>query len=121
MPNPSSASVHQDAVLWEFDSYGNNGYPQVKSPIQIKVRWATTTEEFNDPKRGPILSDAKIVCLQDIPVNSILWLGKQQDLPSPLADLYELRSFIKIPNVKATNFRRVGILVKYGDTLPTVV
>lgn len=110
----------QDAILWRFSSYTDDGMEKVDSPVALKVRWEATDREINTPDRGPIRADALVVLKIDVPLLSILRLGKISELDDPPGDLFQVQVFNKTPDIKGKNYRRTALLTKYGSSLPEI-
>lgn len=100
----------QDAVYWPltgFDAYGKPTYGEAQ---EIKVRWEDTQEEFVDAQGTKQVSRAKVYVGEDMAPGSMLILGvlsSTLDEDDPRASgALEVKSFAKLPNMKATEFLR---------------
>lgn len=111
---------NQKAVYWAASGTDMFGNRTVSSPIELKVRWESKTQEITNSGSEIVASDAFVVVDRDIEEGSILWLGKLSSVPSPVTNLKKVVAFSSIPDVKGKNFRRVAYLAKHGDSLPTV-
>lgn len=121
MPFIENSGLGQKAVLWEATSRADaQGKPKVSSPVEISVRWKAGRRQMADPNGNTISYDASVVVDQTIPVGSIMWLGEQTDLPSPLRDLFQVIASNDSPNLKSTRSRKLVKLQRYGNALPTV-
>lgn len=117
-------SLKQKAVLWAFSAYEADGTPKVVTGVEIPVRWEFKTQDVIDSQGRTIRSDAFAMLDRDVVVHSLMWLGASADLPADLADItdvYEVFSFRKIPTIKGTHYQRTAILIRYKDSLPTIV
>jgi hypothetical protein len=72
------------AVLWPATTvYDDQGQPVRSTPVELAwpngCRWVPSTRQVMDAKGNLINLDATVVVLQDIPVNSLMWLGELAD------------------------------------------
>lgn len=111
----------QDAVLWAIAGKDKFSAPKVSSPIALKVRWIDKQSESLDANNQVIRSDVTVKTNREIGVGSILWKGKLADVPSPAINLYQVIGSRTVPNVKNRETRYTVFLIRYSDTLPTVV
>ena len=105
----------QRAVLWVMTGYGDNGQPTYSTAREIRVRWEEKTEEMTGVNTSKFVSKAMIYVGEDIPLRSILWLGKISQLTSitdpKLNDhAFELQRLDIIPTIKANKFLRIAYL-----------
>ncbi len=111
----------QKAVLWVFAGYDGHGDVTVSAATEIDVRWEERRREVLDANGNSIAIDATVVVGQEIAVGSVLWLGALADVASPPVNLKQVVVYDSIPDVKGQEFRRTVGLVKYSDSLPTIV
>lgn len=111
---------HQKAVLWAANGFDNYGEPKVHGPVEIAVRWEEEGQEALDAQGNNIAIDASVVVDREIPVGSIMWLGRLRDVADPPVNLNQVVSFNKIPDVKGRTFRRTALLIRYSDALPSL-
>lgn len=99
----------QTAVYWGNpikDTYGNMTYD---SPIEISVRWDDQTDLVRDDTGKEIASKAQVQVLQDLEVDSWLYLGSLNDLGSPVPnpenvdEAYKIIRFDKNPLFGSTS------------------
>lgn len=126
MPAPELANRKQKAVLWPAievgvrnDDYGDHKVSSDK--VQINVRWEEKRREAVGALGNSIAIDATVVVDREIAVGSIMWLGKKDDLATPPVNLKEVADYQEIPDVKNRKRRRVVLLVRYSNELPTLV
>lgn len=113
------AGCRQEAVLWEFSgSFDDDGRPIVNSPVEVKVRWVPGGRQGDDPMGSVTDETVRVAVPQDIPINSIMWLGELFDLPSPPTDLYIVTGRNHATDVMGRDTRRELTLMRYSDTLP---
>lgn len=123
MPHPETDYRFQKAQMWEYvgdDEYVN---PVVSARVELTVRWEYKQIEMLDPKGQPIKLDALVISPEEIPVKSIMWLGKESELPDDLSTITELMQVVaydKIPDVKGRVFRKTYGLKRYTDQLPEI-
>lgn len=116
---------YQKALLWEstgnFDNYGNRF---ISAHEEISVRWENVRKELRSPSGQTIAIVAKVVVDRVIPMGSILWLGGETDLPGtasvPESDLCQVVDFKETPDIYGEYYRRVAMVARFTDTLPTI-
>ncbi len=123
MPAIELANRKQTAVLWAataatgFDDYGRH---KVTAATQIKVRWEEKNTEVVDANGNTVAIDVVVVVDRVVLTGSIMWLGKKDDLASPPVDLNVVVNYSAIPDVKGRITRRVVMLRRYNDKIPTI-
>ena len=117
--NVEQADLHQKAVLWR--AHGSDDYGQLKIdlPVEIDVRWEKGTRENLDSTTSSSSVTGRVFVAVEIPLKSILWLGKLVDLPSPKRDLVQVVDYSEIPDVKNRHARREVSVIAYNETLPS--
>ena len=106
----------QKAVLWGNPVADGNGDWTFDQPVEIDCRWEDTQKLFTDKDGKLSVSQAKVYIDRDIVTGSYLMLGTLVMLPSDASNpkringTYEVRSFSKLPNLKATEFLRTATL-----------
>jgi len=86
----------QTAVYWKYtgmDAYGNRAYVD---PIEIEVRWDNQTELIRDDNGKEVASKAQVQVLQDLEVDSWLYLGSLSDFGSPIPSPEDVDEAYKI-------------------------
>ena len=116
-----TSDLHQRAVLWRFDSHDDHGQLRVFSPEEIGVRWVENNREVVSKDGTVVVSTVQAVVEEDIPIDSILWLGELLDLPISPTDLMQVVSKSTVPDLKNRETFRELNLLRYQDTLPTIV
>lgn len=113
---------YQAATLWAKSGDDRYGEPTVTAPVNITVRWVEKRGQVMGKDDTPIRIDGRVVVNLDIEEGSIVRLGLIADLPDPVTGgLMEIVGFDKTADLKARNNRRVCLIRKYKDTLPTIV
>ena len=124
MPALESLDRKQKAAYWEAytaaNQLDNYGQRNVKSPVELKVRWVEGQREMLDAQGNSIAVDATAVVDRVIPLGSILWLGALADVPNPITQLHEVISRENTPDIKGRNMRRTVGLKRFRDALPTI-
>lgn len=120
MPPLESLDRHQYALLWEKVpktevQYDNYGEPIVRDPIQILVRWNDGRNETVDQQGATIAYDATVVVDRDIPIGSMMWLGRKQDYRITDTKLQVIH-VSTTPDLKNRNYRREVFLSRLHDT-----
>lgn len=84
---PALESYYHDrphyAVLWTLVRYDRFGAPVVVTnpeAIELRVRWNDVFKQIVDPKGNIITIDAQVVVAVDIPVGSVMWKGRLDDV-----------------------------------------
>lgn len=98
----------QDALYWALND--NDGYEDTfDPPILIKCRWEDVSELILDKNGEKVLSNAKILVLQDLDVGGVLYLGDFSGItnehrvsPLTLGSSFIIKKFSKIPRIKST-------------------
>lgn len=121
MPPISRKSLRQRAVYWAYSGTDRNGDPVLSSPVEIKVRWETDRSESINDDGTPISIDGNVKVDRAIVVNSVLWLGRLSELPTPVTNPMIVVSTSDTPNMKGRVIERWVVLRKYSNhNLPTV-
>lgn len=126
MPAFETMDLKQKAVLWAVaddgtpDDFDDHGEHKVKAAKEISCRWVEKHTEVVDNDGNTIALDAEVVVGIEVKIGSILRLGKQTELPSPLNKLYEVVVIATTPDIKNRNTRRTLLLRRYSDELPTI-
>ena len=110
-------------IYWAKSGDDDYGEPTVSTGIELEVRIEEGNAEILDPGGNSIGTDLSLILKQDVLVNSIIWIGTEDDLPddlTTLTDLYTIVGFIKVPDVKGIDYYREAQLKRHSDTLPTV-
>lgn len=105
----------QQAVYWGApvnDGYGGFTY---SAPVEIPVRWESSTEVITAADGTQYTSRAKVIVNQDVDEEGYLYLGSLSDLtaeekadPSIVYKAWKIRRFDKVPMIfKTDEFVRV--------------
>jgi len=121
MPPIETFHRHQTAVLWAANGTDNNGRRTVAAPVEIKVRWEDGAIESILPDGDPVLLDANVVVAQEVPMGSIMRKGTLASVPTPPTNLMEVNQRRYTPDLKDRKTRRVLMLIRFKDKLPTIV
>lgn len=124
MPPLETSCRNQKAVLWAANTLAaTDGSPTVSAATEIDVRWQDVQDQITDSQSNLVEITAKVVVNIDVVIGSVLWLGALEDFDSTLAtnDFRQMVGLKKIPDIKARHFRRVLLLKRLGNTLPTIV
>lgn len=103
----------QDAVLWQRISYTRQGVPIYGAPVAIRCRWEDVTQEYLSPQGQRELSSSVVYVSRDVAVGDRLALGElSSDTPlNPLdAKSWEVKQFLRFPNLKNTELLRTAYL-----------
>lgn len=117
-------TIPQKAMLWEFVSFDNYGQVQVSAAVEIDVEWPQGFSESNSNQDSKESSNDTVVVNQSVALQSLLWFGSENDLPTGTADpspLYTVVSRNVAPDIKARDYRYQLSVTRYSNTLPTIV
>lgn len=121
MPPLETADLHQKVVLYEKSGAPDRfGESKVKAAVEIDARWELVQRTITGPNGNPLAIDSVAVVDQDIPLGSLLWLGKKADLPSPVTNLREVVAKEETPDLKNRFTYREVLLRRYRDSLPDI-
>ncbi len=108
--------LKQSCIYWPpaGRAWNEFGRPLSASPEEILCRWEDTAEEYVDAQGTTRVSSARVLVGQDLAIGGFLVLGSLDDLdsgdgPEDVGAL-EIRSFQKMPDMRAKNFLRVAVL-----------
>ena len=112
-------SLRQKAVLWEASgSHDDAGRVTLEAAVEISCRWVATYKTALDSHGDPITVTAEVMVAQDVPDESILWLGEKEDLPDSPTRLMQVVGRANTPCVRDRATVRGLSLISYNDTLP---
>lgn len=124
MPRVFDRRRTSDALLWARIGTNARGQHVVSSiPVEIKVRWLTSTAYIMDPTGNNIRVDGSAIVGQDIAEGSILWAGTIDDLVGtgttpPTEGLLQVVGFDGTDDLKERKTFRVVKLMKHNEALP---
>lgn len=126
MPAIEEMFLEQTAVLWEAAGTDIYGREVVSSdPYEVSVVWTWGRSQSRDAKGNVIAIDATVLIFQEVPVDSVMWLGTLDDLPGtalvPEEDVMVVASCNASPNMKNTETAYDLKLARRGASLPTTV
>lgn len=121
MPSIETSNLEDYAVLWTAAALDNYGRPSVYSPIEIQVRWEDLTTLSSSPQDTIQTLNAEIFVDCDIPIESILWHGRLEDLPSSPTGLVKVIETDSIPDIKGRVSQKSVRAIRHKDVLPTVI
>lgn len=105
--------LKQTAVFWGNPQNDGAGGRTFDDPIELSVRWEQQQELFVDASGQESTSKAVVYVDQDVDIGGYLYLGDLDELssaeesdPLTVGEAYEIRSFKKLPDIKADRFLR---------------
>jgi hypothetical protein len=124
VPVPEYADLRQFAVWWQAIStnrYGQQVVDPQTVPHEVRCRWVEILKESLDPKRRVVGIDVDLITDFAIPMGSIVWLGKLDDIapgtvPSPLFEVVTNDSGV---DIKARIYRYQYGLKRFNAVVPT--
>lgn len=100
----------QAAVYWGTPTADGYGGYTFDDPVEISVRWESTTQLITTPDGNEYTSRATVYVTQDLDVDGYLFPGDLDDLESGEADdpkavtnAYRIRRFDKVPSMRKTD------------------
>lgn len=97
----------QTAIYWGNPVADGSGGYTFDTPVTIDCRWISKQELFRDAKGKERVSAAIVLFTQDVDLGGYLYLGTSTEAnPNDVYGSYEIRSFAKIPSMKADAFLR---------------
>src|SRR5262245_40593704 len=124
MPGLETMDRYQRAVMWERSRINRQGEPVYGNPpIEIFVRWNDKKRLVLQPDGSTIAYDASIVLNRILQIDSVVWLGRLDDLGDPVtppnSGLFFVKAMDKTPDIKNRFQRFEAMLMRYKGTLPT--
>lgn len=110
----------QNMVVWKFAGFDDEGQVTVSSPIAMKARVEEKTRETLDAKGNTVTTFMDINVSSEVPVGSLVWLGKKSDLPATVTGILQVIDRDSTPDIKARKFDRWVGVQKYGDRQPVI-
>lgn len=111
----------QEVTYWERTGTNNEGEPTFANPVALDVgRIEQERKETLDPDRNVIVTEYEMEVNQEIPNLSLIWIGKREDLPSPVPELLQVVEYVSIPDYRGREFDRRVELMRWGDKEPEI-
>ena len=110
----------QDVVVWKFSGFDDEGQVTVSSPVAMKVRIEEKTRETLDSKGITVTTFMDINISSEVPVGSLVWLGKKSALPVTVTGILQVIDRDNTPDIKGRNFDKWVGVQKYGDRQPVI-
>ncbi|MFA5056509.1 MAG: hypothetical protein WC485_00210 [Opitutaceae bacterium] len=111
---------HQSAVLWESAGTDDYGNPTVLEPVELFVRWNRLMHNVADARGRVVDLDALVVVDREIPIDSIMWLGRMDEMPAQPTNLKRVVDYTETPDIKGRNIYRTVGLKNYSNALPAL-
>ena len=100
-------NLKQTITYWGSPISDGWGGSTFDTPITIDGRWEDRQELFRDAEGQEVLSHVVVYVDQDVDIKGYLYLGTSVvTTPASVDGAREIRSFRKVPNLKATAFAR---------------
>lgn len=95
-----------------FDQYGR---PRHTTPVELSCRWEDIAKEFLDKEGARQISQSVVYVESDVDLGGMLFNGELTDLavltdPRAIDNVWEIRRFDKLPNLRQTEFLRTAYL-----------
>jgi len=110
-------NLNQTVVYWGTPSPDGFGGNTFATYVEINGRWEDSSEKFINPEGEEVVSKAMIFLDQDVDIGGWLYLGDtddissaNQDSPENVDGAYEIRAFMKTPNIDADDWERVAVV-----------
>lgn len=118
MPALETVALKQKAVLWSKNGDNTYGETKINAKIEIDSRWETTRQDTRNPERATTGFESIVYVDREIAIDSILWLGSIDDLPTTPTNLRQVKDYDEIPDIKSRNVQRFVTVVKFSNELP---
>jgi hypothetical protein len=122
--------LHQKSMLWRATGVDAYGQPTHEStPEEISVRWNTRRNHEMSPSGSVIKLDATAYVEEEIPIDSLMWLGDEEDWEDSYYGtgsgtaaevefksdnkLHVVKTYKETPDVKGIEVRREVGLVRF--------
>lgn len=115
------SGLNQKAVLWPVAGVDANGDPIVSSPIEIDTHWESAVASIMGNDDTPIATTAIVMVDREIATQSIMRLGKLEDLPEQPDKLLEVVGYEGVPDVKGKYAQHTALIRRWKDSLPEIV
>ena len=100
-------NLNQTITYWANPTSDGWGGSTFDTPVAITGRWEDRQELYRDADGQEVLSHAVVFVGQDVDIKGYLYLGTSVAAnPKNVDGAREIKSFRKIPNLKATAFAR---------------
>lgn len=107
-------AMKQTAIWWDASTPGEFGKPTYAVPVEVSCRWEDIAEEFINPNGDVEISRSKLFVDRDMKVKDKLKLGDLDSTinndPDDNEDVWEIRGWGKVPDLKGRKFLREVIL-----------
>ena len=101
----------QNVTYWSPGSNDGFGGVTFGTPVTVKGRWEDKAVLFIDASGNEVTSIAKIYLGIDVVLKGYLFEGETTAAnPNTVSNAREIRSFRRIPNLKATEFERLALV-----------
>lgn len=119
MPAPEVNNLRQYAVLWAAKGHGDYGQHTVSPPVEIRCRWEQARVSPKDPKTDLVAYSDTVHVQDDVPVHSLIWLGRLSDLVGTASpgDVHVVTDVTIMPDIKNRYVKRTLTVTRRGDTL----
>ena len=118
MPPMEEANLTDYAVLWEITEFSDQfGNPVVSNPVEIACRWEDGFQQIEGPDSQILSIEATVAVLINIPIGSILWKGKLEDLPHPINSLKKVVMYDSASDLKGRVACRYVMLNTYNNSV----
>lgn len=104
-------TLRQDVTYWAPGAPDQTGGVSYAAPVNIKGRWEERAELFIDANGNEVRSSAVVYLAVDVVLEGYLLLGiSTATTPVGVPGSFAIRSFRKIPDIRARNFERKAML-----------
>jgi hypothetical protein len=108
-------------VYWESLGADNYGQARVKQPVEFRCRWELGATLIDSPLANIHNIAGRAFVDREIPVQSIVWRGKLEDLDGELEGLMQVVDYGEVSDVKGLSPRRNILLIRWHGQLPNAV
>lgn len=121
MPDVSEACLWQKAVFWPATGKNRQGQETftLATRTEVNCHWVQSDVVKINQDGTQISYPCKVQVDTEIPEGSIIRLGAESGLPTPLDNLLRVVGYEETPDIKGANPARSVTLEKYSGTLKT--
>lgn len=120
MPPLETADHYDYAALWEFIGRDSTGQTVVESVVEISCRWEEDRRDTIDAQGNTIATDVTVFLSRDVPIGSILRLGRVSSIPSPPDNLMQVVTKNTANDLKNRLTQRDLALIRYSQQMPEI-
>ena len=108
-----TACLKQKVVLWPFDRFDRDGEAVVSdTPVELSAKYETSISTQRAANQNPHAKPATVFVDRAVDLQGQIWLGKLEDLPDPLTNLFEVTEYSAVGDIKGRETTHVIRLMR---------